>query len=305
MARLPKGWSRMLCALIQFGSLVSAVNRPSPPTARTRRSAPRTVLSKRFSSESSSTRSWPETTTIGEPIMSSQKIGPSSLASRVRCCTGAAESSDSMLPTTGLVGGCGIGSSRFLDDIDVRIPLVVIPGRCAAWNPESRGCGFGPADHPGTTLQLTPTTASSPKPPSTPFDQLGADLLRLLLLRPMAAVLHQVLLQIGNELLHAIGGRRRQHRVVLGHDHQRRHAHRVIEPLGAYPVARHVAVPIDAAGKAGPGEIVDEHLLLFRRQDRRAGIVLRIVARDHLRKCQVQSRRGTDTCDDFLRRSIL
>ncbi len=130
MARLPNGCSRMLCALLQFGSLVSAVNRPSPPTARTRRSAPRTALSKRFSSESSSTRSWPETTTIGAPIMSSQKIGPSSLASRVRFCTGAEESSDSMLPTTGLVGGCGIGFSRFF-------------GAIANWSP----C-FVPARHP-------------------------------------------------------------------------------------------------------------------------------------------------------------
>jgi len=34
--------------------MVSAVNNPSPPTARTRRSEPRTALSKRFSSESSS-----------------------------------------------------------------------------------------------------------------------------------------------------------------------------------------------------------------------------------------------------------
>ena len=97
--------------------MVSAVNRPSPPTARTRRSGPRTALSKRFSSLSSSTRSWPETMTIGAPIMSSQKIGPSSLASRARFCTGAVESSDSMLPTTGLVGGCGIGLSLLVDAI--------------------------------------------------------------------------------------------------------------------------------------------------------------------------------------------
>ena len=117
MARLPNGCSRMLCALLQFGSEVSAVNRPSPATARTRRSGPRTALSKRFSSLSSSTRSWPETITIGAPIMSSQKIGPSSLASRVRFCTGALESSDSMLPTTGLVGGCGIGLSLFFGAI--------------------------------------------------------------------------------------------------------------------------------------------------------------------------------------------
>jgi hypothetical protein len=55
--------------------------------------------------------------TSGAPIMSSQKIGPSYLASRARFCTGAVESSDSMLPTTGLVGGCGIGLNRLVDAI--------------------------------------------------------------------------------------------------------------------------------------------------------------------------------------------
>src|SRR6266481_1639339 len=125
MARLPNGCSRMLCALLQFGSLVSAVNSPSPPTARTLRSEPRTALSKRFSSLSSSTRSWPETMTSGAPIMSSQKIGPSSLVSRTKCCTGAVESSDSMLPTTGFVGGCGIGLSLLVDAIAVVSPNLV------------------------------------------------------------------------------------------------------------------------------------------------------------------------------------
>src|SRR5581483_3753092 len=240
MARLPNGWSRMLCALLQFGSLVSAVNRPSPPTARTLRSAPRTVLSKRFSSESSSTRSWPDTTTIGEPIMSSQKIGPSSLASRVRCCTGAAESSDSMLPTTGLLGGCGIGSRRFFDDI------ATLP--------------------PARNDELA-------KPSSTPFDQLCADLFRLLLLRPMAAVLHQVLFEVSHQSLHAVGRRRRQHRVVLGHDHQRRHGDVMIEPFRALPIAGEIAIPIDATGEAGCRESVDEHFLLFRRQDRHTRIM--------------------------------
>src|SRR6202165_4113722 len=117
MARLPNGCIRMLCALLQFGSLVYAVNSPSPATARTRRRDPFTALSNRFSSLSSSTRSCPETTTNGVPIMSSQKIGPNSLASRARFCTGAPESSDSMLPTTGLVGGCGIGLSLLVDAI--------------------------------------------------------------------------------------------------------------------------------------------------------------------------------------------
>src|SRR3954452_1733250 len=34
--------------------------------------------------------------------------------------------------------------------------VAVIPGRCAASNPESRGSGFGPADRPGTTVELGP-----------------------------------------------------------------------------------------------------------------------------------------------------
>src|ERR1700743_1542278 len=70
------------------------------------------------------------------PIMPSQKIGPSSFASRVRFCTGADESSDSMLPTTGLVGGCGIGLSLFFGAI-VEFPIVSsFPGARSA-SPES------------------------------------------------------------------------------------------------------------------------------------------------------------------------
>src|SRR6266436_1802479 len=134
MARLPNGCSRMLCALLQFGSFVYAVNSPSPATARTRRSDPFTALSNRFSSLSSSTRSWPETTTNGVPIMSSQKIGPNSLASRARFCVGALESSDSMLPTTGFFGGCGIGLSLFVDAIAIFSPAVRVQDR----HPEER-----------------------------------------------------------------------------------------------------------------------------------------------------------------------
>src|ERR1700724_2183085 len=122
MARLPNGCIRMLCALLQFGSLVYAVNSPSPATTRTRRRDPFTALSNRLSSLSSSTRSGPETTTSGVPIMSSQKIGPNSLASRARFCVGALESSDSMLPNTGLVGGCGIGLSLLVDAIAIVSP---------------------------------------------------------------------------------------------------------------------------------------------------------------------------------------
>src|SRR3954467_15879061 len=63
--------------------------------------------------------------TSGAPIMSSQKIGPNSLDSRARFCTGALESSDSILPTTGLVGGCGIGLSRLVDAIAVVSPCLM------------------------------------------------------------------------------------------------------------------------------------------------------------------------------------
>jgi hypothetical protein len=49
--------------------------------------------------------------------MSSQKIGPSSFAIRVICWIGAPESTDSILPTTGFFGGCGIGLSLFVDAI--------------------------------------------------------------------------------------------------------------------------------------------------------------------------------------------
>src|ERR1700676_68021 len=122
MARLPNGCISMLCALLQFGSFVYAVKSPSPATARTRRRDPFTALSNRFSSLSSSTRSCPETTTNGVPIMSSQKIGPSSLAIRIKPCVGAIESTDSILPTTGFFGGCGIGLSLFVDAIAVISP---------------------------------------------------------------------------------------------------------------------------------------------------------------------------------------
>ena len=94
-------------------------------------------------------------------------------------------------------------------------------------------------------------------------------------------------------------------RVVLGHDHQRRHAHGMVEPGRALPVARQVAVPVDAAGEAGFRERIDEHLLFFRRQDRRARIVLGVVGGDHLRKGQIESWRGADARDRRLRRRVV
>src|SRR2546423_1077569 len=76
----------------------------------------------------------------------------------------------------------------------------------------------------------------------------------------------------------------------------------MIEPLRPLPIARKVAIPVDAAGEAGLREGIDEYFLLVRRQDRRARIVFRIVARNHLREGQIGLRRGTDTRDRRLGR---
>src|SRR5229473_1445688 len=186
MARLPNGCSRMLCALLQFGSFVCAVNSPSPATARTRRRDPFTALSNRFSSLSSSTRSCPETTTNGVPIMSSQKIGPSSLAIRVICWIGVLESTDSMLPTTGFFGGCGIGLNLLGDVIAKVSPAAYFVPTVIARSVSDEA--IQSLLRQDGLLRFARNDGSLPKPPSTPFDQFCADRFRLLLLRPMAAV---------------------------------------------------------------------------------------------------------------------
>src|SRR5271170_7445910 len=90
--------------------------------ARTRRREPRTALSKRFSSHNSLTRENPETKTTGAPRMSSQKIGPSSLAVFDRLWIGALASIENILPRTGIFGGCGIGLSG--------LPEAIVIGLC-------------------------------------------------------------------------------------------------------------------------------------------------------------------------------
>src|ERR1700736_4773059 len=110
----------MLCALDQFGSVVYAVNSPSPEIVRTRCSAPRTDLSKRDSSLSSSTSENPDTTVMGLPIMSSWKIGPSSRASATRFWIGAEALTSSMLPRIGFFGGFGIGSSASRESMSLK-----------------------------------------------------------------------------------------------------------------------------------------------------------------------------------------
>src|SRR5262249_23130897 len=82
--------------------------------------------------------------------------------------------------------------------------------------------GLSPSGCPGMT--------TSTEPPSPPFHQLRRNLLPPFLLRPLAGAPPQIFSAVGHELLHAVGSRRRQPGIVFGHDHQRRHAHGVVEP---------------------------------------------------------------------------
>ena len=100
--------------LAQFGSLVSAVNRPSPATARTRRSGPRTRLVEPFSSRARRPdrggrrrrEARPSCQPEDRPEFHSQ---PHQILHRRR------QIQRQHVPTTGLVGGCGIGLSRLPD----------------------------------------------------------------------------------------------------------------------------------------------------------------------------------------------
>src|SRR5215213_4923878 len=76
MARMPKLGRRMLWAFLQLGSCVQDVNRPSPARARAEIKPAPSILSKRSSSDSSSTKSKPETTMIWFGPTRSWKIGP-------------------------------------------------------------------------------------------------------------------------------------------------------------------------------------------------------------------------------------
>src|SRR3954463_15578309 len=137
--------------------------------------------------------------TSGAPIMSSQKIGPSSLDSRTRSCTGALGSSDSMLPTTGFFGGCGIGSSLLGDAIVEDSPALSQPSLRAKRSNPSLG---EKKEWIASSLRCSQLRyVELPKSLPTPFDQLGADLVRLFLLRPMAAVADEVFFEIGDDLL--------------------------------------------------------------------------------------------------------
>src|SRR5215212_1000587 len=64
MARMPKLGRRMLWAFLQLGSCVQDVNRPSPARARAEIKPAPSILSKRSSSDSSSTKSKPESTMV-------------------------------------------------------------------------------------------------------------------------------------------------------------------------------------------------------------------------------------------------
>src|SRR5882672_8623612 len=102
------------------------------------------------------------------------------------CWIGAVGSSDSMLPTTGLTGGRGIGLNLLGDAIAVVSPAVSLNTRrhlrrALATKQSIPCCGWMDC-----FASLAMTVLS--KSPSTPIDQFRADLFRLFLLRPMAAV---------------------------------------------------------------------------------------------------------------------
>src|SRR3954471_18576794 len=129
--------------------------------------------------------------TSGAPIMSSQKIGPSSLVSRTRCCTGALGSSDSMLPTTGFFGGCGIGFNLLGDAIVEVSPAALIRLHRYCLRQTRSACARERSDEAihlvcramdcFASLAMTTRHLSSTKSLFTPFDQFGADLVRLFL----------------------------------------------------------------------------------------------------------------------------
>ena len=309
MARLPNGGSRMLCALLQFGSVVSAVNRPSPrdrahPAQRAAHRLVEALLvarARRRDRGRTRRRAACPSCRARRSAPIPWPAGPDSAPARSR-------SSDSMLPTTGLVGGCGIGLSLLVDAIAIVSPALVLIRHCERSEaiarrrskkriglhsslrmPRNRyDRGDVHALYPNRflrhsiSLALTSSGFSCcvqwPLPRTRYFSRSGT-----IFSMPSAAD----------------GG---STAIVLGHDHQRRHPHRMVDPGRALPVARHVAVPVDAAGEAGFGEGVDEHLLFLRRQDRRARIVLGVVVGDHLRKRQIEPRRSADAGDRLFRR---
>ncbi len=98
-------------------------------------------------------------------------------------------------------------------------------------------------------------------PEPVDHDRVGAE--GIFLRRPMAASSDQRLFEIGHVGLHPVGHGGRQHDVVLRQDHQARHLDLLFDILRAFPVARQVAVPVDAAGKAGAREAIDEDFQFF------------------------------------------
>ena len=125
---------------------------------------------------------------------------------------------------------------------------IVIPGSSLrdgleGPDPESSGFRVRASRAPGMTI-------ASPKSLPPPFDQLGADFFRLFLLRPMAAAAHQVFLQSGmifSMPSAADGGSTASFSAMIISDGTRRYG----RGRPALPVARQVAIPVDAAGEAG------------------------------------------------------
>src|SRR6476620_1832331 len=103
---------RMLWARCHRGSSVSAVNSPAPTTPLRRLARPPpTILSKRLSSQISSTSSGPDTISRVLPGTVTLKIGPYSAAMAMKPSIGLWASMSKALPTSGSPCGPGIWSS--------------------------------------------------------------------------------------------------------------------------------------------------------------------------------------------------
>src|SRR6478609_4183842 len=132
---------RMLWARCHSGSSVSAVNRPAPTTPLRRlASPPLTNLSKRLSSQISSTSSGPDTMSRVLPGVVTLKIGPYSAAMAMKPSIGLWASMSKALPTSGSPCGPGIWSSSIV------VVMVDLRGtRCGDGVGTGQGAGRGRA----------------------------------------------------------------------------------------------------------------------------------------------------------------
>jgi hypothetical protein len=123
----PKAGIKRRCALAQFGSLVSAVNNPSPAKSPTICRPFEIFLPKRLSSQTSFTSSCELRKAGVRPPRDRRKIGPWMRASCIRLCIGTCVSMSGRLPRNGKGFGCGMTRDR---EVIGLLPLPP-PGRSA------------------------------------------------------------------------------------------------------------------------------------------------------------------------------